>query len=297
MKDSHAQLFCYSRKHFKYACCWEISVFYWSTDRPWVDQQRCHFWYLTGHQVRTTQCLPESENNFHLYHSFFTHSVFLLLHCAEWRSKVSSLYLKPRLRDSNRTCVRVQRYIIKLMFINPTLTCYCIPQCQNVINLCDLSMTYHRQSAGHRAAIRAERATILVQHSGSILASGHARHIHALQLVRVVLSRVRGGVQRVVRSRGGIVGEMRGQHVVWQGGGSDGRDVEVLIAQPSHWVWLNRERRKSDYFLNSDFRFDSSDVGQSQVWGSWRDIVIELGWMGNIAFSRVTTCGKSIRIT
>lgn len=48
--------------------------------------------------------------------------------------------------------------------------------------------TYHRQSTGHWAAIRTECATILVQHSSSILATRHARQIHALQLVGVVWS-------------------------------------------------------------------------------------------------------------
>lgn len=102
--------------------------------------------------------------------------------------------------------------------------------------------TYHRQSTGHWAAIRAECAAILAQHSSSILATRHARQLHALQLVGVVWSWAGGGVQRVVRSRGRIVGEMGGQHVVWQGGGSDGRDVEVLIAQTTHRVWLKRDR-------------------------------------------------------
>lgn len=42
--------------------------------------------------------------------------------------------------------------------------------------------TYHRQSAGHWAAAWAEGTTILVQ-QGAILASWHARQVHALQLV------------------------------------------------------------------------------------------------------------------
>ncbi len=104
--------------------------------------------------------------------------------------------------------------------------------------------TYHRQSAGHWASIRTECATILVQQSSSILATRHARQIHALQLVGVVWSWARRGVERVVRSRGGIVGKMGGQHVVWQGGGSDGWDVEVLITQTTHWVWLKGDRER-----------------------------------------------------
>lgn len=48
--------------------------------------------------------------------------------------------------------------------------------------------THHRQCTGHWAAIWTERATILVQHSSSILVPRHARQIHALQLVGVVWS-------------------------------------------------------------------------------------------------------------
>lgn len=104
--------------------------------------------------------------------------------------------------------------------------------------------TYHGQSAGHRASIWAERAAILVQHSSSILATRHARQFHALKRVGVMWSWTGRGVQRVVWSRGWIVGEMGGQHVVWQGGGSDGWDVEVLVAQTSHWEWLKGDREK-----------------------------------------------------
>lgn len=93
---------------------------------------------------------------------------------------------------------------------------------------------YHRQSAGHRASVRAERAAILVQHGSPVLATGHAGQFHALKRVVVMRSRAGRGVQRVVWSRGRIVGEMGGQHVVRQGGGSDGWDVEVLVAQTSH---------------------------------------------------------------
>jgi len=94
--------------------------------------------------------------------------------------------------------------------------------------------THHGQRAGHRAAIRAEGAAILVQHGRPVLAAGHAGQVHALQLVGVVRRGAGGGVHGVVRSGAGVVGEVGGQHVVRQGGGGDGRDVEVLVAQTGH---------------------------------------------------------------
>lgn len=94
--------------------------------------------------------------------------------------------------------------------------------------------THHRQSAGHLGAVRAERATILVQHRRCILATRHAWMIHTLQLIGVVGSGAGLGVQRGVGSRGRIVGKMGRQHVVWNGRWSDWRDVEVLITQTTH---------------------------------------------------------------
>lgn len=88
--------------------------------------------------------------------------------------------------------------------------------------------THHRECTSHWATVRAECAAILVQHSSSILATSHT---HALQLVGMVTDGDGSWVQRVVRSRLGVVGEMMGEHVVWQVWGCDRGDVEVIVAQ------------------------------------------------------------------
>lgn len=58
----------------------------------------------------------------------------------------------------------------------------------------------------------------------------------------------------MVRPGSGVVGEVGGQHVVWQGGGSDGGDVEIFITQTAHGVGLRGDRRR-DNMMTRSFTF------------------------------------------
>lgn len=48
------------------------------------------------------------------------------------------------------------------------------------------------------------------------------------------------------------MGEMRWQHVVWQGRGSDGRNVEVVVTQTPDRVRLRKETRDFCIFNLTD---------------------------------------------
>ncbi len=87
--------------------------------------------------------------------------------------------------------------------------------------------THHWEGVG-------EQATILTQHVGD----RHALQVHSLQVKGVQSVLGDRGAQVMVRSGLGL-GQVC-QHVFGEGGGSDGRDVEVFVPKTGHWVLLGR---------------------------------------------------------